>query len=177
MSDYLYFLRSAFDVRIHAFVLMSNHFHLLAAFPRSNLSDAMEYFMRETSRGIARESDRLNHVYGSRVFRSRLSSDYAFQNVYKYVYQNPVQAGLCKKVEDYPYSTLHGLLGRARALVPVEEDRLLFDEGVGRTLSWLNESLTDEHHQALRKGLQKPDFKLPRDPRTGRHHVLETKRA
>ncbi len=30
----------------------------------------------------------------------------------KYVYFNPVDAGLCDEVSTYPYSTIHGLLGR-----------------------------------------------------------------
>lgn len=169
---YLYFIHHAYEVKVHSFVLMSNHFHLIASFPKANLSEAILYFMRETSRSIARDSDRINHVYGSRTFRSHIGSFHYFQNAYKYIYQNPVRALICTNVEDYRFSTLNPKFGRTRTLIPLEEDTLLFGDPE-RTLAWLNSKVSKEDYEAVRLALRRPSFKFARCKRTKRAHRLE----
>jgi len=51
-SNYLHFIHSAFEIKIHSFVLMSNHFHLIASDPNLNLSKAMGIFMKEIGNRI-----------------------------------------------------------------------------------------------------------------------------
>lgn len=114
MTRQLYFTNFAFNLRIHSFVLMSNHFHMIVRSPEANLSVAMSYFMRETSREITRRSHRINQTYGSRFHRSLIA--------YKYVFRNPVEAGLCNRVEDYEFSSLKGVLGERWLDVPISED-------------------------------------------------------
>jgi REP element-mobilizing transposase RayT len=55
-EDYLCHVSHVYDLRIHSFVLMSNHFHLLASTPQGNIDKVMNYLMREVSRNITRES-------------------------------------------------------------------------------------------------------------------------
>lgn len=173
MSSYLHFMHYSQGAKIGSFVLMGNHFHLLARFPEEPLSKCMQYFMRETSRSLARESGRINHVYGGRVFRSRITAYHHLQNVYKYVYRNPVEAGLCSRVEHYRYSTLNGLLGASHLLIPVEEDERLFSENAQSTLNWLNTSPEQGHLEAMRWGLREQIFALPKLPTSRRLHPLE----
>src|SRR5689334_21017913 len=56
MGDYLAVIEHEFKILIHAFVLMPNHFHLISTAPDANISVALNYFMRETSREITRLS-------------------------------------------------------------------------------------------------------------------------
>ena len=176
-SDYLAFLYYAFGVRIHSFVLMNNHFHLVASFPDGNLSASMNYFMRETSRVIGFESRRINHVYGARIFRSCLTSNQAFEHVYKYVYRNPVEAGLCQRVESYRYSSLAGLLGQIALTFPVQEDTLLFGSvNLEHHLEWLNTAPQNDRREAVRLALRQPQFRLPKEKSSRRPHPLERER-
>jgi putative transposase len=173
MSDYLFFIHHAYSVKIHCFTLMKNHFHLVASFPEANLSSAMRYFLCETSKRIGRESGRINHLYGTRYFRSRLGSYHYFLNTYKYVYRNPVAAEEVSFVEEYKYSSLYGLLGRAQLTFPVEEDTLLFSN-TNNTLNWMNSEPNLQHWDAMKKALKKNDFALQRCKTTKRRHPLET---
>lgn len=162
MELQLYFVKHAFNLKIHAFVLMPNHFHLLVSAPEANLSQAMRYFMTETSRALLRLSGRINQTYGSRYFRTSIPSLHYFLNVYKYLYRNPVNANLCSQVEDWPFSTLSGLLGLSPLLIPLEEDTLLFAEGEMEShLRWLNREPDDISWEEVRKALRKPEFKIP----------------
>lgn len=177
MSDYLYFLHSAYGMKLHGFVLMSNHFHMVARFPENNLSAAMMYFMRETSRAIARESGRINHVYGRRYFSSQVLSDVGYANVLKYVYRNPVVAGLVDRAELYPFSTLAGILGVSHLEMPVSEDLILCGGDYPRQLEWLNTPMQKEHQDLIRRGLRRATFGLSRCPASKRVHELNFVRA
>ncbi len=162
MSTELMFLSFAFDFKIHSFVLMQNHFHLLATTPSANLSEAMMHFMGKTSRQLTRAGNRINQTYGGRHFRSVIRGERYFSHANKYVYFNPVKAGLVSRVEDYKYSTLHGLLGREKLLIPVLEDTLLFDS-VDETLAWLNSKPVESDWDLVRKAMRRRNFRFPRD--------------
>ncbi len=160
LSNYLFFISKAYKVEIHAFVLMNNHFHLLAKFPENNMSEAMNYFMRESSRVLSRDSGRINQVYGGRYFRSAIKKNIHLDHVYKYLYRNPVEAGLCNHVEKYPYSTLQILLGMKSGVIPLVEDPRLEKHEIEETLLWLNTKPLEKDYEEVRKSLRRPEFKL-----------------
>jgi len=170
MSEQLTFIHHAYRVKIHAFLLMHNHFHLILSTPDANLSQAMEWFMRESSRTLTRAGNRINQTYGGRHFRSVMKSHHYFLNAYKYLYHNPIKAGICENVLDYPYSTLPGLLGHRRLHIPVVEDLTLFSE-IESTLTWLNKKPSDENWEAVRNACRKREFKFAKI--NGRSHPLE----
>lgn len=171
MSDYLYLLSKGYNVDIYNVVLMSNHFHMIVRCPEANLSEAMQYFMRQTSKSITRNQDRINQTYGSRFFRTLINNDHHLRTVYKYVYRNPVEAGLSDRVETYRFSTLYGLLGSETMTIPVIEDSILFS-GVESSLSWLNEVPKRANREAVQKALRRPKFALPRLKNNGKAHPL-----
>jgi len=174
MEDYLYLVAHLYTLQIHSFVLMSNHFHWLLTAPEGNLSAALNYFMRETAREISRLSGRINQTYGSRNHKTLICSHHHFVDAYKYVYRNPVRAGICERVEDYPYSTLHGLVGRQRLAIPLCEDKLLFTPAYDeKTLLWLNKKPKEGHEEEMRKVLRRPVFELVTDRKTQKPSGLE----
>ncbi|MBX3021716.1 MAG: transposase [Bdellovibrionales bacterium] len=170
MQDYLWFIHHAFEIQIYAFVLMSNHYHLIVRQPKLTLSEGMQYFMRETSRCIGAQAGRINQTYGGRFFRSRIGSLNYFLHAYKYVYRNPVEAGLCTRVEEYPFSTLPGLLGQSSLYIPVQEDLTLFDN-LESTMSWLNTAPSPESKEDVRRALRKAEMAFAR-PKNGRKNPL-----
>lgn len=177
-SSYLHFIRHAYGVRINSFVLMSNHFHLIATPTHDNLPAAMNYFMRETSRNISRDSCRINQVYGGPYRKCMLKSYHYFCHAYKYVYRNPVEAGLSNHVEEYPYSTLQGLLGLSKLFIPTEYDTILFGPDVKRAhsleseLKWMNTAYLGAHKSDIWRALKHPVFTLPTYPH-GKPNPLE----
>jgi REP element-mobilizing transposase RayT len=98
-EEQLYFIHHGFDVQIHGFVLMSNHFHLLLSDPEGQMSAALRWLMTETARDINKKSNHKNHVYGQRHYRSLIESYHYYMHAYKYVLRNPVEVGACENVE------------------------------------------------------------------------------
>lgn len=151
-------IREKFECCNHAFVLMSNHYHLLISTPRANLDLAMQHLQREVARKANRKVARTNHFFGSRYKWTLVVGEEYYWNSVKYVFRNPVRAGLCKRVEQYQFSSLN--CGQSQWLMtdffrdrskPVELDR-----------DWLNEPFLKEKEIAISKALRRSEFKLPR---------------
>ena len=165
-GDYLTILKYEFQFEIISFVLMNNHFHLLIRTPKSNLSEGMNYFMREVSKEISMKSGRINQTFGGPYYWCLLDTYVYFLNSYKYAYRNPVEAGLAPSCEDYPYSTLYGFLGFRKLLIPLELDTVLFNPVLQTdTLKWLNAS---KHgmHKHIKFALSKRVFRYRKDTNT-----------
>ena len=162
--DELYLTSKFYDMIIHSFVLMNNHFHLIASTPEANVDKCMHRFMGNTSRRLTEAGNRVNGTYGSRYYKSILQHPSYFLNTYKYNYFNPVKASIVNHVEDYPYSTLHGLLGRSKIILPII-DETLFDKSLD-TLNWLNTAPRAKDLELVRKALKRPYFKSIIDPQT-----------
>lgn len=163
-SIYLYFVTMAYGIRIHAFVLMSNHFHLLVSTPQANLSEAMNYLLREVSKAISQKAGRINQVFGGPYHWSMIKSRKQYEIVYKYVYRNPIEAGLSKSVGKYPYTTITRVLGYEKMEFPVFDNTTLI-QNPQHQLEWLNTPYSDELFlHDLRLALKKPEFELERRP-------------
>ncbi|AHZ84450.1 hypothetical protein EP01_05810 [Bdellovibrio bacteriovorus] len=171
MEDYLFFISHAYGIEILSFVLMDNHFHMIVRDPQQNLGEAMNYFMKETSRHMSTKAGIINQIYGSRYHKTLISNPLHYLHAYKYVYRNPVEAGLCSKVQDYPHSTLSISLGMHRLNFPIYPDNTLF-ESPDSILSWLNAAPDPRDKEIVQKALRKSEFKIPTIRKNQRPHRL-----
>ena len=65
-ADFLEKLRGSlaiYQVELHAYVLMSNHFHLIVATLRGNLSEFMRHFNISYTAAYNRRHKRVGHLY------------------------------------------------------------------------------------------------------------------
>ena len=97
--------------RLHAYVLMSNHYHLLIETPEANLVNGMGWLQGTyTARFNSRHNLR-GHVFGGRykaVLVEAGGGEY-FATLIDYIHLNPVRAGLVEpggQVDSYPWSSL-----------------------------------------------------------------------
>ena len=80
-----------FAIRIHAYVLMDNHFHLLVETPEANLSRAMQWLNVSYSVWFNRRHDRAGHLFQGRFRSVVIEDDAGWQEVARYVHLNPVR--------------------------------------------------------------------------------------
>ena len=124
---------------------MKNHFHALIYTPKANIDAAMMYIMRQSSLRIGACTNRINKIYGGRYRYTVVTNEKLHATMYKYVFRNPVKAGICERVEEYPYSTLS-----SQEFV-IHEDALL--KTLKRDLSFLNTPERSEVAEALKAAL------------------------
>ena len=82
--------------RVHAYVLMSNHYHLLTTTPEANLSDGMRWFQGTYGRRYNNRHQLNGHVFQGR-FKAPVIDDEDtehFRAVGTYIHLNPLRAGL-----------------------------------------------------------------------------------
>lgn len=157
MVKELHYVHKEFSLAIHAFVLMGNHLHLLCHTPKANLDQIMHYFMRRTSFVIMRRAQSINHLWGGRYKWSLIDSQTHYYQVYRYIYQNPIRAGLVDKVENYSFSTL-----RTPVPFPLHSFVPMAFGGEEGELIWLNERFDKEDQELIKLGLRKSQFDINR---------------
>jgi putative transposase len=172
MSRQLCYVTWAYNAKIHSFVLMPNHFHLLISTPNSNLDLIMANFMKECSRYINESSGRINQAYGARHFRGVIDSDHYYFHAYKYVYRNPVEAGLVSECENYMFSSLNFILGGSQATFPTVFDQTLFSD-IEKTLKWINQKPLKESWEMVSSALKKSKFRIAKNDMNNKAHRLE----
>ncbi len=154
-----------YHARVISFVLMSNHFHMLLYTPEENLDAIMNYLLREVSRTIGRKSGRINHIFGAPYRWCLIDNEVYLAHAYKYVYRNPVEAGLSDLAEEYRYSTLHYLIAKTFLGLAVYDHAVQSSPIVPPSLSdrlhWLNRPYASKHQELIRRALKKPRFRLP----------------
>lgn len=133
------------------------------------------HFMRSITRTLNLESGRSGRVFGSRYHWTLIDSEIYFAHALKYAYRNPVRAGICQRVEEYPYSTLHGLLGCRRLGFPIDfpfqlDGYIHIPPETEDQLDWLNRPFRVEQQAAIQKALKRTRFE---PPKTGWRASLE----
>lgn len=139
-------------VELISFVLMGNHYHMLVITPECNLDLFMYEFNKRLSLKIRQQTERINKIFGSRYKWCLIQSQNYFFNCYRYVYQNPVRAGVVELCEDYPFSTLNSITKHHNFSVPIH-DRYGFKDEYG--LRWLNKKIDEREMLELRKKLSR----------------------
>lgn len=159
-----------FHCEVHAFVLMSNHYHLIISTPKSNLNECMKYLHREVARKANQRAQRINHFFGGRYKWCLIDSEEYYWNAVKYLFQNPLKAGLSERVERYKYSSLNtSCKAFAWRMVDFFWDR---DKLIQLDLNWLNEHVPVEQSQRIGSALRRCRFEMPVN-KNGRKPRLE----
>jgi putative transposase len=109
---YLRTLRSAVEDyrwRLLAYCLMENHVHLLIETRETNLGDGMRWLHGTYAGGFNERHGRSGHLFQGRYGAKRIKSDRQLWAVVAYIAMNPVEAGVCRLPEHWPWSS-HSLV-------------------------------------------------------------------
>lgn len=143
---------SVYPVEVISFVLMANHYHLILKTPNSDLDKFMYEFNKVLSLLIRSQSNRIDSVFGGRYKWCLIKSQSYLYNCYRYVYQNPVRAGLSRQCENYPYSSLFYLIGN-KSFPVILHDAFGFKDEFA--LTWINKKVDISEVMLIKKGLRK----------------------
>lgn len=110
-----------YDVKLHAYVLMDNHFHLLVETPLGNLSEFMRHFNITYTSAFNRRHSRVGHLYQGRYKSILVEKETYFSVLSRYIHLNPIRVrnlekgNANEKLEQllrYPWSSLPGYLDK-----------------------------------------------------------------
>lgn len=99
--------------RIHAWVLMPNHYHLLVETPEANLSKGMGWMQNAYTRRINVRHGLWGHVFGGRYKAIPVEPGNCYWALLDYIHLNPVRAKIVRRedgLEKFVWSSLRGYL-------------------------------------------------------------------
>ena len=93
------------EFKLYAYCLMGNHIHLLI---KEETEPIEQIFKRIGGRYVYWYNikyQRVGHLFQDRFKSEPVDTDSYFLTVIRYIHQNPIKAGICRKVSEYRYSS------------------------------------------------------------------------
>jgi REP element-mobilizing transposase RayT len=110
--DLLDSITHAFEIEIHVYSLMPDHYHLLIRSRHGNLSRAMRYLNATYTQRVNLMERWDGHVFRGR-FRSQLVQDETtLPYLLAYIHLNPLKAGLISRLQSQGWTSHRAYLGR-----------------------------------------------------------------
>lgn len=102
--------------RVHAFVIMRNHFHLAVETPEPNLSEGMRWLQATWAARFNRFHGETGRPFQGRYKALHVEPGHALAQVAHYIHLNPVRAKVVaiERLGEFRWSSLHHFLQRAR---------------------------------------------------------------
>ena len=156
--DFLNRQNSIYKTKCHAFVMMSNHYHLIiSANENMDLKFLVERLQNQVSLEANLSMGVVQSIFEYSFHMSEITTPTYYRRVLKYVYRNPVEAGVCNRVEDYRFSSLNS--DDVKMVFPYNIDSYVnYKEKL--MLAWLNEDLEEPYWETFRQ-LSEKRVKLP----------------
>jgi REP-associated tyrosine transposase len=127
-----------YSVKLYAYVLMNNHFHLLVETPLGNLAECMRHFNITYTGFFNRQHRRVGHLYQGR-YKSILAEKEAYLSVLsRYIHLNPIRlknldkapaTERLEKLFNYPWSSLPGYFDKRKRESMIDYTLVLSDYG------------------------------------------------
>ena len=109
-EDFFYFegilkrYREEDEFKLFSVCLMDNHVHILMREGTQKLSMTMKKIENTYVYWYNRKYERAGHLFQNRFISEPVLSDRQFMATARYIFNNPVKAGLVAKAEEYPWS-------------------------------------------------------------------------
>jgi putative transposase len=107
-EKFLGYLESAvfrYGAIVHAWCLMTNHYHLLLETPQGNLSQIMRHINGAYTNYFNAKRKRAGHLFQGRYKAILIEAEQYLVELSRYIHLNPVRAGIVARPKDYPWSS------------------------------------------------------------------------
>ena len=127
-----------YNIILHSFVLMNNHWHFLAQTPLGNLGEFMRHFNITYTSHFNRRHERVGNLYQGRYKSFLVEKESYLSQVSRYIHLNPVKVTATKEMEtkeqlqylwDYKWSSLPAYIALSERHDFVEYDLVLAEHG------------------------------------------------
>lgn len=111
MNDLIAEVLQKFDARLHAYCYMTNHLHALLQVGDEPLGRLMLRIAGQYARATQARMQTTGHLFEKRYHPTLVDTEAYLLEVVRYIHLNPVQAGMARRPDDYPWTSHHAYLG------------------------------------------------------------------
>ena len=130
----MYQLTKEQEIKVIGYCIMSNHAHMLIETEEiKELSKYMQRLNTKYGKYYNKKYNRVGYVFRDRYRAQGIYTEKYLYNCLRYIYNNPVKAGICKNAEDYPYSNykkIDGELNEDYTFIDIEDN----DKNIGEII-------------------------------------------
>jgi putative transposase len=148
-------LTEDYKVKIAAYCLMPNHYHLLVQTPGANISRSMRHL-----NGVYTQRFNRMHLCDGQLLRGRYKSiivdgDSYLLELLRYIHRNPLEAGVVENLNEYTWSSHKGYVSAARKWDWLHKDFILSlfsqskAESIRRYQHFISKEIPEEINQIL----------------------------
>jgi putative transposase len=123
--EYLASATERYGAVIHAYCLMSNHYHLLMETPEGNLSQIMRHINGAYTTYFNIKRKRAGHLFQGRFKSILVEADEYAVELSRYIHLNPVRVGMAEKPGEYPWSSFLSYIGQSKVPAWLKTDFIL----------------------------------------------------
>lgn len=156
--NYLSEAKNKYRFKLYAYVLMTNHYHLILETPDPNLNRIMQYLNSSYANYFKTRHKQIGHIFQGRYKALLIEKDTYLLELIRYVHLNPVRAGITENLMKYPWSSLGEYLQQEKEFVDVDDILPFFGKGkreaIKAVITFLSES--KEYNEAELEWLKKP---------------------
>lgn len=124
----MYEIKDKYYIEIIAYCIMNNHTHMLI---KTNIIKNLSQYMHclNTKYGLYynKKYNRVGYVFCDRYKAEGIYSEKQLYHCIKYIFNNPVKAGICNKAEEYEFSNYRNMKDNYEEeeydFIDVEEDK------------------------------------------------------
>lgn len=127
-EKFLSYMESAtvrYGAAVHAYCLMSNHYHLLLETRQGNLSEIMQHINGAYTTYFNVKKKRAGHLFQGRYKAILVEADDYAAELSRYIHLNPVRAGMVLRHEEYPWSSYKAYVGNTSDPAWLKKDFIL----------------------------------------------------
>ena len=123
-----------YDYILYAYVLMSNHVHLLIETKEKPLSKILQGINQSYTIYFNKRYGMVGHLFQGRYKAILCERDAYLLSLVKYIHLNPIRARVVKSFDEYPWTSHRCYVGRVRdgRIVDTEQVLKMFSEDKGR---------------------------------------------
>ncbi|RUO26236.1 addiction module toxin RelE [Aliidiomarina minuta] len=145
---------------VHAYCLMTNHYHILVETPQANLSKGMHFLNGVFTQRINRKHERCGHLFQGRFTGILVDTHHYYKILLRYVLQNPVKANIFDHPRQYYWSSYNATIGRYEApdWLAVHEVLAHFAQSLPLALGKFEQYILDKEELDMQKLLTNQVF-------------------
>ena len=163
-----------YEVIVHDYCLMDNHYHLLVENSQQNLS----LFMRQINANYAiyfnKKEKRTGHLWQGRFSSWYILNDSYLYSTIRYIEYNPLEAGLASAVGEYPYTLGAALFAREKIPACAQRSMLIQQYDLQTLSDFLGTPLSKDEIKDLENEKSKKIDKEENTIRQERNRELES---
>ena len=130
-----------FNITLHAYCLMTNHYHLLLETKEENISEAIQYLNGTYSMYFNRKYKRTGHFWQGRYLSYFLYDEAHAWIVAKYIERNPLVARMVENILEYPYQSL-AQWNKKREHYKLLDGSMIFDMTLEEYIRYCNQEMS-----------------------------------